>query len=54
MNDSQSTSPSVHESAGQWPRDFDFRAEYAEQQELLQHSDDVTTLTNSGGTESDE
>lgn len=47
------STPSSPEPASQWPRDFDFRAEYAEQQELLQRSDDEPTMTNRGS-ESDE
>lgn len=44
---------SYPEQASQWPRDFDFRAEYAEQQELLQRSDEELNMTNRGS-ESDE
>jgi hypothetical protein len=39
----------AHPEAGQWPRDFDIRAEYAEQQELLNSRFDSTPDNNNPG-----
>lgn len=39
----------AHPAADQWPRDFDIRAEYAEQQELLDSGFDGTPDNNNTG-----